>query len=146
MRKILASVFAAALFGLSPGILGAASAESHWPASARVYFIEPANGAVVNGKVAVKFGLSGMGVAPAGVDKPNTAHHHLLIDMGAPTGAALNQPLPSNAHIKHFGGGQTETVLDLPPGKHSLQLIMGDAFHIPHDPPLESEKIEIEVK
>ncbi len=142
MRKIVFGAFALAWLGLS----GAAIAQSHWPATARLYFIEPANGAVVHGKVMVKFGLSGMGVAPAGVDKPNTGHHHLLIDIDAPKGAALNQPLPSNAHVRHFGGGQTETALDLPPGKHSLQLIMGDAMHVPHDPPLESEKIEIEVK
>ncbi|HUO55530.1 MAG TPA: DUF4399 domain-containing protein [Rhodoblastus sp.] len=142
MRKIVASVFSLALLGLPV----AALAESHWPANARVYFIEPANGAVIDGKVAVKFGLSGLGVAPAGCDKPNTGHHHLLIDAAAPTGDQLNQPLPSNANVRHFGGGQTEAVLDLPHGKHSLQLILGDANHIPHDPPLESDKIEIEVK
>jgi hypothetical protein len=128
------------------GLSGAAVADSPWPANAKLYFIEPANGAVISGKVTVKFGLSGLGVAPAGVDKPNTGHHHLLIDTDAPTGEKLNQPLPVDAHVRHFGGGQTETVLDLPPGKHSLQLIFGDANHIPHDPPLESEKIEIEVK
>jgi hypothetical protein len=96
--------------------------------------------------VTVKFGLSGMGVAPAGVEKANTGHHHLLIDAEAPTGENLNQPMPADAHLRHFGGGQTETVLDLAPGRHSLQLILGDANHIPHDPPLESDKIEIEVK
>ena len=125
---------------------GAARAESPWPANARVYFIAPTNGAVVTGKVTVKFGLSGMGVAPAGVEKANTGHHHLLIDAEAPTGESLNQPMPADAHLRHFGGGQTETVLDLPPGRHSLQLILGDANHIPHDPPLESDRIEIEVK
>jgi hypothetical protein len=142
MRNSLFSIVAAASFGLS----GAASAESPWPANARVYFIEPVNGAVIDGKVTVKFGLSGMGVAPAGVEKPNTGHHHLLIDTDAPTGEALNESLPVDAHVRHFGGGQTETVLDLPPGRHTLQLILGDANHIPHNPPLESGKIEIEVK
>lgn len=142
MRKIVFGAVALACLGLS----GAAMAESRWPATARIYFIEPANGAVVHGTVMVKFGLSGMGSAPAGVDQPNTGHRHLLIDTDAPKGAALNQPLPMNAHVRHLGGGQTETALDLPPGKHSLQLIMVDAMHVPHDPPLESEKIEIEVK
>ncbi len=100
----------------------------------------------MHGKVTVKFGLSGLGVAPAGVEKPNTGHHHLLIDVDAPTGTTLAEPLPADAHVKHFGGGQTETTLELPPGRHTLQLIVGDANHIPHDPPLESEKIAIEVK
>ena len=94
----------------------------------------------------MKFGLSGLGVAPAGVDKPNTGHHHLLIDRDPPTGEKLNQAMPNDAHLRHFGGGQTEAILDLSPGKHSLQLIFGDFNHVPHDPPLVSEKIEIEVK
>lgn len=142
MSKIAMGACAAAWLGFA----GAALAESPWPANARVYFIEPANGAVIDGKVVVKFGLSGMGVAPAGVDKPNTGHHHLLIDIDAPPGEKLNQAMPNDAHLRHFGGGQTETILDLPPGKHSLQLIFGDANHVPHDPPLVSQKIEIEVK
>jgi len=145
--KPLPSLVAAAFLGLScASITGAALAESPWPSTARVYFIEPANGAVVTGKVTVKFGLSGLGVAPAGVEKPNTGHHHLLVDTDAPTGAKLDQPLPVDAHVRHFGGGQTETVLDLPPGRHKLQLMVGDANHIPHNPPLTSQKIEIEVK
>jgi hypothetical protein len=142
MRQSLPCLCLAVFFGLG----GAALAESSWPANARVYFIEPANGAVVKGKVAVKFGLSGLGVAPAGVEKPNTGHHHLLIDTDAPTGEKLNQPLPNDAHVRHFGGGQTETAIELSPGRHTLQLIVGDANHVPHDPPLESQKIEIEVK
>jgi hypothetical protein len=148
MSRIALSAFAAAFVGLSgPGYTGAALAESPWPANAKIYFIEPANGAVINGKVTVKFGLAGLGVAPAGVDKPNTGHHHLLIDIDAPTGEKLSQPIPPpDAHVRHFGGGQTETALDLPPGKHTLQLILGDSAHVPHDPPLVSEKITIEVK
>jgi hypothetical protein len=142
MRKPLMYLAAIACFGLT----GAASAESPWPADARVYFIEPVNGAVITGKVTVKFGLSGTGVAPAGVEKPNTGHRHLLIDTDAPTGEALNESLPVDAHVRHFGGGQTETVLDLPPGHHTLQLILGDANHFPHNPPLESGKIEIDVQ
>lgn len=142
LSKSFFQLAVAAFFALT----GASQAELPWPANARVYFIEPNNGAVITGKVTVKFGLSGMGVAPAGVDKANTGHHHLLIDADAPTGEQLNEPLPVDAHVRHFGGGQTETVLDLPPGRHTLQIILGDANHIPHNPPLESGKIEIEVQ
>lgn len=143
MLKVATAALAAALLCFS----GAAWAESPWPANAKVYFIAPADGATINGKVIVKFGLSGLGVAPAGVEKPNTGHHHLLIDVDPPSGAKLDEALPINdPHIKHFGGGQTETALDLPPGRHTLQLIFGDASHVPHDPPLVSEKITIEVK
>jgi hypothetical protein len=143
MQKNLARLIAAAAFVL-PAL--ALRAEPHWPDGARLYFIAPANGAVVSGKVEVKFGLKGAGVAPAGTDKHGVGHHHLLIDADTPQGDALSQPLPATTEIKHFGGGQTETVLDLPPGRHKLQLILGDANHIPHDPPLVSDVIEIEVK
>ncbi len=150
MRFDRSRLAVAALFGFASaammGLSGSARAESPWPANARVYFIAPSNGETVTGKVTVKFGLSGIGVAPAGVEKANTGHHHLLIDTDAPTGDKLNLPLPVDAHVRHFGGGQTETVLELPPGHHTLQLIVGDANHVPHDPPLESDKIEIDVK
>jgi len=114
------------------------------PSGADVYIISPADGEVVNNPFKVVFGLSGMGVAPAGVDKPNTGHHHLLIDVAARP--ALDRPLPADEHHKHFGGGQTETTLSLSPGKHTLQLIMGDQNHIPHDPAVISQKIMITVK
>jgi hypothetical protein len=84
-----------------------------------------------------------MGVAPAGVDKANTGHHHLLIDTDVPP---LEAPIPSDANHKHFGGGQTEVTLELPPGRHTLQLLLGDKMHIPHDPPVLSRKITIIVK
>ena len=113
------------------------------PAGANVYIISPADGETVSSPVTVKFGLSGMGVAPAGVVKPKTGHHHLLIDTGLP---ALDTPIPADANHKHFGGGQTETVIVLPPGKHTLQLIMGDMIHIPHEPPVTSQAITITVK
>lgn len=114
------------------------------PKSARVYIISPSSGESVSGMVTVKFGLQGMGVAPAGVDKKNTGHHHLLIDLkGLP---ALDKPIPSDKNHKHFGKGQTETTLKLAPGKHSLQLILGDKSHVPFDPPVISEKIVIMVK
>jgi hypothetical protein len=90
------------------------------------------------------FGLKGMGIAPAGVAFENTGHHHLLIDTEVP--ADLSQPLPATDNIKHFGKGQTETELTLTPGKHTLQLLLGDNLHVPHDPAVKSQKITITVK
>ncbi len=91
----------------------------------------------------VWFGLRNMGVAPKGVDAPNTGHHHLLIDTDLP---AFDEEIPSDRNHLHFGGGQTETMLELPPGKHTLQLLMGDYNHIPHNPPVYSKKITVYVK
>jgi hypothetical protein len=91
----------------------------------------------------VWFGLRNMGVAPKGVDAPNTGHHHLLIDTELP---AFDEEIPSDRNHLHFGGGQTETMLELPPGKHTLQLLMGDYNHIPHNPPVYSKKITVYVK
>ena len=113
------------------------------PAGATVYFLAPANGATVTSPFTVRFGLRGMGVAPAGVQAPNTGHHHLLIDVETPPPEGL--PLPADEHVRHFGLGQTETELTLPPGQHTLQLVLGDALHIPHQPPVRSEKITITV-
>jgi Domain of unknown function (DUF4399) len=112
------------------------------PKEAEVYIISPTDGAVVSSIFTVKFGLKGMGVAPAGMDKKNTGHHHLLIDVAKLPD--LNQPLGSN--VKHFGGGQTEVELNLPKGKHTLQLVLGDKLHIPHNPAVVSKKIDILVK
>lgn len=114
------------------------------PEGAKVYFIEPANGATVDKTFTVKFGLKGMGVAPAGVDAPATGHHHLLIDLDQEP--AMNMPLPMTDNLKHFGKGQTETEVTLPPGKHTLQLLVGDKNHVPLDPPVISEKITVTVK
>jgi hypothetical protein len=108
-----------------------------------LYFIEPANGATVSSPVTVKFGLKNFGVAPAGVANENTGHHHLLIDTPLPD---LTQPIASDANHIHFGGGQTETELTLAPGKHTLQLLLGNGMHIPHAKPLHSEVITITVK
>lgn len=113
------------------------------PQGAKVYFIEPRNGAEVGSPVKVVFGLSGMGVAPAGVNQANTGHHHLLIDEPQ---VDFTQPLPASAQVVHFGGGQTETTVTLKPGKHTLQLVLGDWKHQPHNPPVTSEKITITVK
>lgn len=109
----------------------------------KVYFIAPANGAKVSSPVKVVFGLSGMGVAPAGVTQEKTGHHHLLIDTELANPKAA---IPKDDKHLHFGGGQTETSITLPPGKHTLQLVLGDFAHVPHNPPVQSEKITIEVK
>lgn len=113
------------------------------PTQAKLYFIEPREGAEVAGPVAVKFGLAGMGVAPAGTEKKDTGHHHLLINQRF---VDPMQPLPMDDKHRHFGGGQTETVITLPPGRHTLQLILGDHNHIPHNPMVASEVITITVK
>lgn len=120
-----------------------APARTAAPAGALVYFLSPENGATVTSPVTIRFGLRGMGVAPAGVTTPNTGHHHLLIDV-----AELppdDQPIPSDDNHRHFGLGQTEAEITLPPGQHTLQLVLGDALHIPHQPPVRSEKITITV-
>ena len=108
-----------------------------------LYIIAPADNATVTGPVTVRFGLKGMGVAPAGIQLPDTGHHHLLIDADLPP---LDKPIPADANHVHFGKGQTETTLTLAPGKHTLQLILGDHLHIPHQPAVVSQKITITVK
>ena len=110
---------------------------------AEVYFLSPGDGALIESPVVVRFGLRGMGVAPAGVDQAGTGHHHLLID--DPELPPPGQPLPATAQIVHFGGGQTEAAIELSPGKHSLQLLLGNHLHIPHEPPVMSEKITITI-
>ena len=113
-------------------------------AETELYFISPKDGDKVGGEFNVRFGLRGMGVAPAGVDAANTGHHHLLIDVD--TLPPMDAPLPKTEQVRHFGGGQTETILDLPTGKHTLQLVLGDFSHVPHNPPVMSEKITITVE
>jgi hypothetical protein len=113
------------------------------PADAKLYLISPTDGARVASPVTVRFGLSGMGVAPAGVATPDTGHHHLLIDAALPPAGA---PIPNDEHHRHFGGGQTEVTLPLEPGTHTLQLLLADKDHVPHDPPLVSERITITVE
>ncbi|MEO8997781.1 MAG: DUF4399 domain-containing protein [Rhodanobacter sp.] len=114
------------------------------PADAAVYIISPSNGASVTQEFTVRFGLKGMGVAPAGVAKEHTGHHHLLVDVKELPPAG--QPIPKDDNHLHFGGGQTETTLKLKPGTHTLQLELGDENHLPFDPPLVSKKITIHVK
>jgi hypothetical protein len=120
-----------------------AAEHSASPAGAEAYIISPKDGAKVHGPVLVQFGLKVMGIAPAGVKMDNTGHHHLLIDTEAPSD--LSAPLPATDKIVHFGKGQTETTLHLAPGKHTLQLLLGDQNHVPHNPPVMSKKITINV-
>lgn len=122
-----------------------AGAQDRTPSAsgAEVYIISPKDGAKVKSPLVVQFGLKGMGVAPAGIKFDNTGHHHLLIDTDVPADAS--GPLPASEKVVHFGKGQTETTLTLPPGKHTLQLLLGDASHVPHNPPVISKKITITV-
>jgi hypothetical protein len=110
---------------------------------ARVFFISPADGDTVNSPIRVVFGTEGMAVVPAGNDTPHSGHHHLLIDTELPE---LGLPIPKDEHHVHFGDGSTETEIMLEPGEHTLQLLLGDHLHIPHDPPLNSGKIKVTVK
>lgn len=114
------------------------------PAGAEVYIVAPKDGAKLKGPVTVVFGLKGMGIAPAGIRMDATGHHHLLIDTDVP--ADLSKPLPATEKIVHFGKGQTETTVTLTPGQHTLQLVLGDHLHIPHDPAVISKKITITVE
>jgi len=111
------------------------------PEDAKLYIISPQDGDVVGPNVTVKFGLKNMGVAPAGVDRDNTGHHHLIIN-----GELPKPGIPMGADVKHFGGGKTQTTLTLEPGIHTLQLILGNHIHIPHEPMVTSDKITITVK
>ena len=147
MKKLLAT---AAIVALT--MTGAAFAgETPSPEGAKVYFVNLEDGATVKSPVKVVFGLSGMGVAPAGTEKAKTGHHHVLIDrppLGEGPGgkAEFDANLPADENHKHFGGGQTEIMLDLSAGKHTLQLVLGDKDHIPHNPPVTSSVITITVE
>ncbi|HXA91734.1 MAG TPA: DUF4399 domain-containing protein [Steroidobacteraceae bacterium] len=140
-------IFAIAALGLIA--VAAAWAQDRTPSApgAEVYIIAPHSGQTVKSPVTVRFGLKGMGIAPAGVKFDNTGHHHLFIDTDLPTD--MSKPLPTTDKILHFGKGQTEVTLDkdkLPPGKHTLQLVFGDLNHVPLNPPLVSKKITITVE
>jgi hypothetical protein len=134
---------AALLAALLPAI-PVHSARTAGAENAQVYFIWPGDGAVLtNGKFWVRMGLRNMGVAPKGTDVATTGHHHLIIDSELP---AMDEPIPNDRNHLHFGAGETEARVELPPGKHTLQLLLGDMNHIPHDPPVVSKKITITVK
>ena len=113
------------------------------PAGAAVFFITPADGDTVQNPVLVEFGIEGMDVVPAGVQAPHSGHHHLLVDTGLPD---AGRPIPADANHIHFGDGSTSTELTLAPGEHTLQLLLGDHLHIPHDPPVASGTITITVE
>jgi hypothetical protein len=119
--------------------------ETAAPPNAAVYIISPKDGDTVSSPFKVQFGLTGMGVAPAGIDKPNTGHHHLIIDTTL-SPEELKAPIASDAKHVHFGGGQTEATVTLPPGQHTLQLVLGDWTHIPFSPPVMSPVITVTVK
>ena len=138
MKYIVATFIYTILFFIPFGISFASSS----PQGASAYIISPENGATVGKDVTVRFGLKGMGVAPAGMDKKNTGHHHLMID-------GKSMPMSGKAmgkEVKHFGGGQTEVSIGLSKGTHTLQLMLGNHKHMPHNPPVASEKITINVK
>ena len=113
------------------------------PEGASVFFITPADGDTVTNPVRVEFGISGMSVVPAGDSTPDSGHHHLIIDAGLPE---LGMPIPADDNYVHFGDGSTATEITLEPGRHTLQMLLGDHLHIPHDPPLLSEQIVITVQ
>lgn len=134
---------AALLLALIAPLAAQAEERTPAPAGAALYFIAPQAGASVASPVTVRFGLKGMGVAPAGIALADTGHHHLIIDAELP---AMDKPIPADAQHVHFGKGQTETSIELAPGTHTLQLLLGDHLHTPHNPPVVSERITITVQ
>lgn len=141
MNRPTASLLTLLLLG---GLASPAGADGHIspsPEGAALYFIGLADGSHVESPLLVRFGLRGMGVAPAGVEAGTTGHHHLLLDLE--TLPALDQPLPKSEQVLHFGGGQTEAEITLSPGPHTLQLLLGNHLHVPHDPPVMSPKITV---
>ena len=139
MMKILGL----ALTVVAVSALAADLPRSRAPKDVELYIITPVDGETVTSPVTVRFGLRGMGVAPAGVAMENTGHHHLLVDAAPPD---FNMPVPADANHVHFGKGQTETQVALSPGRHTLQLLLADHLHIPHDPPVLSKAITITVR
>lgn len=121
----------------------AAMARTPSPAGVKLTITSPSNGATISSPATVTFALEGMTVAPAGSTEPNSGHHHLLVDTGLPP---LDQPIPTDANHVHFGKGQTEAQVELAPGTHTLQLLLGDANHVPHDPPVASDQITVTVQ
>ena len=144
MPKYVFATLIAYLLCCFPALLLADDIDATVSQDYRAYIVSPADGETVSSPVRVIFGLSNpLGVAPAGVQKENTGHHHLIIDRPLPP---LDQPVPNDEHHRHFGGGQTEVEITLTPGEHTLQLLLGDFVHIPHDPPVMSKQIKITVE
>lgn len=146
--RLLSRPLAVAVVGAALALAAAPPAsagETPSPPGARVYFVNLKDGDTVQNPVRIVFGLSGMGVAPAGVEMKNTGHHHLLIDVALkPEDLAF--ALPADDNHRHFGGGQTEIEIVLPPGRRTLQLVLGDHMHVPHNPPVMSPRIAVTVK
>ena len=144
MKKFAGTTFSVLIFlavvATPPAV---ADERKPMPDNAREYIIWPADGQVVQSKFWIRMGLSGAGIAPAGVEKKFTGHHHLLIDVDLPP---LDVPIPNDKNHLHFGKGQTEARIELPPGKHTLQLLLGDDSHVPHQPALYSQKITVTVR
>jgi len=141
MRIVRLVLLAAALAALS---CAAYAQGTPAPKDALVYFIWPQNGAVIKGGFWCRFGLRNMGVTHAGDTYKNSGHHHLLVDVNEPLN--VNEPIPQDKNHLHFGAGQTEARIELPPGKHTLQLVLGDAKHYPFDPPVVSQKITVTIR
>jgi hypothetical protein len=144
MKRTLLALALTGVAGAAMAVAAPGLPTTPAPTGAGAYIISPQDGATVGPEVVVRFGLKGMGVAPAGVAKEHTGHHHLLVDVKDLP--AAGQPIPSDAQHRHFGGGQTETTLQLKPGVHTLQLELGDANHVPFVPAVTSKKITIHVK
>ncbi len=142
LKPFLTLTLAAAIGVTAPAVI---AGETPAPESARVYFVNLADGDIVQSPVFIQFGLSGMGVAPAGVEQENTGHHHLLINAKI-EGEDLDYAVPSDEQHVHFGKGQTEAAIELPAGSHTLQLMLGDWSHVPHDKPVMSERITVTVE
>jgi hypothetical protein len=139
MKQISLLVPVIAIWASLAGV--AAADPKPMPQDAKVYIIWPSDGQVIpGGKFWVRMGLSGAGVAPAGIEKANTGHHHLLVDVDLPP---LDQEIPNDKNHLHYGLGQTEAHLELPPGRHTLQMLLADDSHVPHNPPLYSKKITL---
>jgi hypothetical protein len=128
----------------APLAVSPAFSQTPAPKDAQVYFIWPQDGTVINGgKFWVRMGLRNMGIAPKGVNKPGVGHHHMVVDSELPPSG---QPIPSDRNHLHFGAGETEARVELPPGTHTLQLLLGDHDHVPHDPPVHSKRITVTVR
>ena len=137
MKRICCIAIASALIGLAAN--SATRAELN--EGAHAYIIWPADGTVIpSGKFWLRMGLAGAGIAPAGIDRPNTGHHHVVVDSDLPP---PSEPIPNDKKHLHFGAGQTEARIELPPGRHTIQLILGDADHVPQNPPIISKKITV---
>jgi hypothetical protein len=139
--KLILAIFILSCISVNMGLTVAFADSTPIAKNAKAYIIWPYDGTVIKGgKLWVRMGLRNAGVAPAGVEFPNTGHHHLLVDTDLPP---FDEEIPNDKNHLHFGAGQTEARLELPPGKHTLQLLLGDHAHRPHNPPIYSKKITI---